>query len=377
MNILLEQLIDMSRRLGDPADDLAILGEGNTSVRADAESFWVKASGAQLAQADADSFVRVRFAPVLESLERSSMNDDEVRALLTGATCEGSKTPSIETFLHALCLQLPEVRFVGHTHPTAAVGLLCSRQSRELFDGSLFPDQIVLLGSAYAYVPYTDPGLPLALAVRTEIERYQRQYEQPPRVILMENHGAIALGSTPQAVLNITQMLVKTCRILGVALQAGGPRFLSVPARSAHRPPSRRTRAAQEAVVLRQHVLSIEFVGSAANSFNRDPEEFAGKDLPPPQRLFSELRRRALNCEDASFAVPALGIGVCRVSNIRWSVFFGRPLCVAVKRSNRTMQSAMTRRRYRSQTGPARIARATSRRNPARFTATAFCSRRR
>ena len=43
----------------------------------------------------------------------------------------------------------------------------------------------------------------------------------------MENHGAIALGSTAQEVLNITQMLVKTCRILAHTLTAGGPRFLS------------------------------------------------------------------------------------------------------------------------------------------------------
>ncbi len=43
----------------------------------------------------------------------------------------------------------------------------------------------------------------------------------------MENHGIIALGSTAQEVLNVTQMLVKTCRILAGTLSAGGPRFLS------------------------------------------------------------------------------------------------------------------------------------------------------
>jgi len=100
-------------------------------------------------------------------------------------------------------------------------------QSRELFSGSLFPDQIVLLGSAYAYVPYTDPGLPLALAVKAEIDRFVAQERRSPRVVLMENHGVIALGGTAQEVLNITQMLVKTCRIVGGTLAAGGPRFLS------------------------------------------------------------------------------------------------------------------------------------------------------
>ena len=38
---------------------------------------------------------------------------------------------------------------------------------------------------------------------------------------------AIALGSTAQQVINITQMLVKTCRILAGTLAAGGPRFLT------------------------------------------------------------------------------------------------------------------------------------------------------
>lgn len=42
-----------------------------------------------------------------------------------------------------------------------------------------------------------------------------------------QNHGVIALGRTAQEVLNTTQMLVKTCRILAQAIAAGGPRFLS------------------------------------------------------------------------------------------------------------------------------------------------------
>ena len=44
----LDQLVALSNRLGDPAHDYVILGEGNTSARADAGSFWVKASGAEL-----------------------------------------------------------------------------------------------------------------------------------------------------------------------------------------------------------------------------------------------------------------------------------------------------------------------------------------
>ncbi len=223
----LEQLIDMSRTLGIPERDLVILGEGNTSVRADAESFWVKASGTELVRADEGTFVRVRFEPILSAMNAESLDDDGVKRLLKDATMEGGRTPSIETFLHALCLQLDGVQFVGHTHPTAAVSLLSVPRSRELFDGSMFPDQIVLLGSSYVYVPYADPGLPLAHAVNQGLREFVERDGRSPRVVLLENHGVIALGGSAQEVLNITTMLVKTCRILQGTLAGGGPRFLS------------------------------------------------------------------------------------------------------------------------------------------------------
>lgn len=227
MKDLLDELVEMSAELGLPDRDLAILGEGNTSTRADADTFWVKASGVQLGRAGRDGFVRVRFAPILAALDGRPLNDTALKELLKTATAEGQRLPSIETFLHALCLQQQGVQFVGHTHPSIAVGLLSGQHSRELFSGALFPDQIVVLGPAMAYVPYADPGLPLALATQQAIGEFLDHHQRTPKVLLMENHGAIALGSTAQEVLNITQMLVKTCRILAHSLAAGGPRFLS------------------------------------------------------------------------------------------------------------------------------------------------------
>jgi L-ribulose-5-phosphate 4-epimerase len=227
MSDLLNELVDMSAELGAPARDLAILGEGNTSARADDESFWVKASGVQLGRAGRDGFVRVWFAPILAAMDGRPLDDAALKELLKTATVEGQRLPSIETFLHAMCLQQPGVQFVGHTHPAIAVGLLSGQRSRELFAGCLFPDQIVVLGPALAYVPYADPGLPLALATQQALTEFSDCHQRGPKVLLMENHGVIALGSTTQEVLNITQMLVKTCRILAQSIAAGGPRFLS------------------------------------------------------------------------------------------------------------------------------------------------------
>ena len=227
MTELLAELIGMSRVLGEEKHDLVILGEGNTSVRADEDSFWVKASGTELAQADQQTFVRVALDPIVQALKKESLEDDTVRKLIKTATVEGSRTPSIETFLHAICLRLEGVRFVGHTHPTAAVSLLASPRSRELFSGSIFPDQIVLLGPAMVYVPYADPGLPLAHKVHESLQLFLEREQRVPRVVLLENHGVIALGSTAQEVINITMMLVKVCRVVAGAMAAEGPRFLS------------------------------------------------------------------------------------------------------------------------------------------------------
>lgn len=227
MSTVLDELVAMSRELGAPGNDYAIIGEGNASARVDANTFWVKASGTRLAQASQHSFVQVQFQPVLAATTQPGLDDRAIKQVLQSATLQGNGTPSIETFLHALCLQIEGVRFVGHTHPTAAVGLLCARHSRDLFAGSLFPDQVVLLGPALAYVDYHDPGLPLAKAIEASLGAFAERHGRPPKVILMENHGVIVLGQTPQDVLNGTHMLVKTCRILAGTLPAGGPRFLS------------------------------------------------------------------------------------------------------------------------------------------------------
>ena len=228
---ILEQLIAMSRRLGDPALDYAILGEGNTSARIDADTFWVKASGAEMRTIAAGGFVQVRFDRVLAMLD-GEMADAQVKAGLEAARVDpaAQARPSVETVLHALALQLDGVSFVGHTHPTAVNAILCSHKAEEAIAGRLFPDEIVYCGPAPVYIPYTDPGVPLACRVRAEIDRYLDEYRETPKVILMQNHGLIALGKTAADVENITAMYVKTARVILGTYALGGPHFMSAQA---------------------------------------------------------------------------------------------------------------------------------------------------
>jgi rhamnose utilization protein RhaD (predicted bifunctional aldolase and dehydrogenase) len=225
----LDRLIDLSRNLGDPINDYVILGEGNTSAKLDDGTFWVKASGAQLRTIEADGFVRVSFERVLGMLDGPDLDDDEVKQGLIDGKIDPQAPghPSVETVLHAICLNLPEVNFVGHTHPTAINMLTCSMAFETAVSGRLFPDEIVVCGLAPVIVPYIDPGLPLAREIRQRIEAYIDTYGERPKTILMQNHGFIALAPSPQQIENITAMAVKTIRILIGAYALGGPHFMT------------------------------------------------------------------------------------------------------------------------------------------------------
>ncbi|MFN3652937.1 MAG: class II aldolase/adducin family protein [Armatimonadota bacterium] len=225
----LQQLVTMSRRLGDPALDYAILGEGNTSVGVDAGTFYVKASGVSLRDISEPGFVRVRREPILELLARPSVTDDEIRDGMLAARVDTLSPirPSVETLFHAYLLSLPGINWVGHTHPTPVNAILCSRLGEEAVSGRLFPDEIVCCGPAPAWVPYTDPGQPLARELRSRVEAYIDRYNAPPRIILMQNHGLIALGKTPGEVESATAMYVKTARVILGTYALGGPSFLS------------------------------------------------------------------------------------------------------------------------------------------------------
>src|SRR6266496_2379589 len=140
---VLTDLITLTRTLGDPDRDLAILGEGNTSAQVDLETFLVKASGKEMRTADEQSFVGVSLGRALDVLVGPDLSDAEVREALLFCKIEqaDARMPSVETFLHAYLLSLSDINFVGHTHPTAVNAILCSANSREAAFGRLFPDE--------------------------------------------------------------------------------------------------------------------------------------------------------------------------------------------------------------------------------------------
>lgn len=223
----IDELVALSRRIGRPENDYVVLAEGNTSVLLDDGTFLVKASGARLDGIDAADFVQLRLAPLLAAVVDADGRD--ARELFRSARVEPSGTgePSIETFVHVVALGLGGARYVVHTHPTVLTALLCSAAAEEiLLAGPLFPDEVVACGRTPLYVPYFEPGLELARALAPRLQDYLEREGEPPRTILLANHGVVALGASAPEAEAITAMAVKAARIRASAAQAGGLRPL-------------------------------------------------------------------------------------------------------------------------------------------------------
>jgi len=212
---VLAQLVELSREIGMPEYELAILGEGNTSALNADGTFWVKASGSTLRTIDASSgFALLDHAATVDLLEREMRTDAEILAALMSVRVGSSdRRPSIEAMMHAFLLGIAGVNFVGYSHPIPVNAILCSTRAEELATACLFPDQIVCCGPSPVFVPYADPGLPLARLVRDRVNAWMDMNGMAPKAIMLQNHGLFALGATPAAVMSCTLMWSKTARL--------------------------------------------------------------------------------------------------------------------------------------------------------------------
>ena len=222
------KLLDLSHQLGREDRRLAILGEGNTSARLSADTFVVKASGSNLGALTEAGTAVCRFDALLPLLDRKGMADTAIdEALFAARVDPNSRKPSVEAMFHAWLLTLPGVNFVGHTHALEVNQILCTKHAKAFATKRGCPDEIVCCGAEFVLVPYIDPGLKLAQGIRAAVKAYIKRVALPPRIILLENHGVIALGATPEAVLAATLMVAKAAEIFTGAVTLGGARFLT------------------------------------------------------------------------------------------------------------------------------------------------------
>jgi rhamnose utilization protein RhaD (predicted bifunctional aldolase and dehydrogenase) len=221
----LASLLKLSHDLGREDRGLAMLGEGNTSCRLDADTFLVKASGSSLSNLGEDQLVACRFSALLPLLKADAMSDAEVeKALLASRVDSSAPKPSVEAVFHAYFLSLPGIEVVGHTHPVAVNSILCAGETvaRKFAEERRFPDEIVCCGAKSVLVPYVDPGTILAQQIMADTDAFITAENRPPRIVLLQSHGLIAIGATTGSVLAATLMAEKTAQIFIGSMAMGG-----------------------------------------------------------------------------------------------------------------------------------------------------------
>ena len=206
--VVLDELIELAQRFGrDP--DFSRGGGGNASAKVDGV-LYIKPSGVALATLTAADLVPLHMPPLLALLDASDSGtgDDGAdgaslmsTALAARLAPAGGRRPSVELLFHAF---LPE-QFVLHTHPPALNSVTCNRDGATL-SARLFGDEAL-------WVPYTNPGLPLARAIVEARRAFVARTGRPaPPVTLMQNHGIIVAADAPSRIDERSAWLAATVR---------------------------------------------------------------------------------------------------------------------------------------------------------------------
>ncbi len=166
------ELVQLSARIGKNLD-LVQAGGGNTSIK-DGGTLWVKASGKWLSHAAEDDM----FLPVpTVDIERQLAAEDErfpEYQTVSGAILR----PSVETAVHAV---IPH-RVVLHVHSVRTIAWAAQANGCQGVAS-------LLAGLNWNWIPYTHPGIPLAIAIR-------KIRPKPLDVVILANHGLVVAAET-------------------------------------------------------------------------------------------------------------------------------------------------------------------------------------
>lgn len=155
-----QQIVKILRYMYD-RNLISALG-GNVSARKKGEdTFWITPSGT--------------FKPEVQP-------EHLIKCNLKGKQIKGSSDPSRETPMHtAIYTTRPSIQAVVHAHTPLTVGLTLGETTIK----PITPEAALLLGEV-PVVPLAMSGDPLAKQVK--------QYVKDHKVLILQNHGAVAMG---------------------------------------------------------------------------------------------------------------------------------------------------------------------------------------
>jgi L-fuculose-phosphate aldolase len=183
-----DEIVRAGRRLG--ARGLISAGEGNLSVRLDADRLLMTPAGARKDELEPDDLVVVWLGhPDRESVSRNG------------------RPPSSDLAIHlAVHAARPDIGALVHAHLPSAMGLTLAG---EVPDPGALPETALLLPR----LPYLELGVPGSAELAGRIAAALTEPPEPlATAVLLERHGAVAIGRDPAHAVDRLELIEVLCR---------------------------------------------------------------------------------------------------------------------------------------------------------------------
>ncbi|MEP6637862.1 MAG: class II aldolase/adducin family protein [Chloroflexota bacterium] len=183
-----DRLIRAGRRLG--ARGLISAGEGNLSIRLDADRLLVTPAGMRKDELEPVDLVVIWLGhPEREAVSRSG------------------RGPSSDLAIHlAVHAARPDVSAVAHAHLPASMGLTLAG---EVPDPAVLPETALLLPR----LPFLTLGVPGSAELAGRVAAALSEPPEPlASAVLLERHGAVAVGRDPGHAVDRLELVEVLCR---------------------------------------------------------------------------------------------------------------------------------------------------------------------
>lgn len=190
----IKNLIKLSKYAG-MREDIIQAGGGNTSVKINDETMFIKSSGYQLSEMEENvGYSKVNYKKIVDYFKSNlEIKRSDEKELLENTLIEG-KRPSIETFLHSIT-----EKYTLHTHPLL-INVFTSRKNGMKELKSMFPDSLV--------IDYQTPGIFLAKEFFNKFLKLENP--QKVNIVFLKNHGLIVSGKNMDEVIELHESILET-----------------------------------------------------------------------------------------------------------------------------------------------------------------------
>lgn len=190
----IKNLIKLSKYAG-MREDIIQAGGGNTSVKINDETMFIKSSGYQLSEMKENvGYSKVNYKKIVDYFKNNlEIKRSDEKELLENTLIEG-KRPSIETFLHSIT-----GKYTLHTHPLL-INVFTSRKNGMKELKSMFPDSLI--------IDYQTPGIFLAKEFFDKFSKLENP--QKANIVFLKNHGLIVSGKNMDEVIELHESILET-----------------------------------------------------------------------------------------------------------------------------------------------------------------------